>query len=81
MHFADATNSQLYIDMSFSRSLDETTFPYQTWQTLSISPEQYSLSLFNISYQWINNTCYRIILQPKGYIFLYNATITVTTED
>ena len=36
--------------------------------------------MFNISYQNLNSNSYRIIIQPISYIFLYNATFTVTTK-
>jgi len=36
--------------------------------------------MFNVTYKLISGTTYRIILKPLGYIFLYNATFTVTTR-
>ncbi len=36
--------------------------------------------MFDVSYRTISGSTYRIILKPKGYIFLYNATFTVTTK-
>lgn len=36
--------------------------------------------MFSVTYKILGSTSYRIILQPIGYIFLYNATFTVTTE-
>ena len=41
----------------------------------------YTLEMFTFTYQILNTKTYRIIMEPKGYIFLYNATITVTTMD
>jgi hypothetical protein len=38
--------------------------------------------MFNVTPVRLNNGyLYRIIIQPKGYIFLYNATITANTID
>lgn len=36
--------------------------------------------MFDFSYSILSSKSYRITIAPKGYIFLYNATITVTTE-
>lgn len=35
--------------------------------------------MFNVEYTITSNSSYRIILKPKGYIFLYNETVTVKT--
>ena len=37
--------------------------------------------MFTFTYTITSSKSYRIIMEPKGYIFLYNATITVTTMD
>ena len=37
--------------------------------------------MFDFTYVITTPKSYRIIMEPKGYIFLYNATITVTTID
>ncbi len=36
--------------------------------------------MFTVTYTQISGSSYRIILEPKTYIFLYNATFTVTTK-
>lgn len=36
--------------------------------------------MFNATYQNLSTSSYRIILAPKTYIFLYNATFIVTTK-
>ena len=41
---------------------------------------KYDLSMFTVTYDVFSKSAYRIILEPKGYIFLYNATFTVTTN-
>lgn len=37
--------------------------------------------MFNVTYVAMSQSLYRIKLKPKSYIFLYNATFTVTTRD
>jgi hypothetical protein len=37
--------------------------------------------MFNVTYVAVSQSLYRIKLKPKSYIFLYNATFTVTTRD
>jgi len=37
--------------------------------------------MFTFTYQIINPRTYRITMEPKGYIFLYNATIVCTTME
>lgn len=83
MYFPDSTSSMIYVDMKFSEDLDFSTFPYQTFQTFTISSDiyTYTLDMFNFTYQILNGRTYRIIMEPKGYIFLYNATINCTTMD
>lgn len=65
--------------MNFTEDLDFDTFPYKDFQTFSIDNDLYTLDMFNFDYVITSNSSYRIIMQPKGYIFLYNATITCTT--
>jgi hypothetical protein len=81
MYFSDATHQQLYIDMQFSEAMDWTNFSIQTFQNITIDSDMYTLSMLNITYVPLSGTLYRIIIQPKGYIFLYNATITAITMD
>ena len=52
------------------------------FQTISIdnSPEGYTMDMFDVRYVVMSNSLYRIIIEPKGYIFLYNATFRVTTR-
>lgn len=37
--------------------------------------------MFTFSYQILSPRSYRIIMEPKGFIFLYNATVKCTTMD
>ncbi len=82
MYFPEITNSMLYIDMLFSGELDNSTFDKTTFQTISISSKniQYTLDMFTVTYVDLSTSSYRIILEPKTYIFLYNATFTVLTK-
>lgn len=72
----------MYIDLVFSQKIDFTTFDYINFQTLAIDSGNmhYTLDMFDISYKKLTGNSYRIILKPTGYIFLYNATFTVTTR-
>ena len=71
--------SPLIIDMIFSAAIDFTTFPMQTFQTITFENALLSLDAFNVTYTTVDSTTYRITLQPKGYSFLTNESITVTT--
>jgi len=77
MWFPSTTSNQLYIDMTYTLNLDFTTFNYQTFQTVAITNND--INNFYVTYQITGNNSYRIILKPKGFIFLYNETVTVTT--
>lgn len=79
MYFPDITNSVLYIDMLFSGELNTVTLDKTTFQTISISAKniQYTIDMFTVTYVDLSTSAYRIILEPKTYIFLYNATFTV----
>jgi hypothetical protein len=80
MSFSDSTNKKLYIDMDFNRDINFTTFDYVKFQTLSIS--NYDLnSSFYTYYTLTSNSSYRITIEPIGYIFLYNETVTVETVE
>lgn len=37
--------------------------------------------MFHITYQILDSKSYRAIIEPKGYIFLYNASINCKTID
>jgi hypothetical protein len=75
-------STEIYIDMTFTQSLNFTSFNYQNFQTITISSSNmaYTLSMFTVTYKLMSGSAYRISLKPAGYIFLYNATFTVTTE-
>jgi len=60
-------------DLNFSTNFDMTTF--QTIDIEGTSPAEYT-----VSYQQLTNNSYRIYIEPKGYIFLYNKTVTITTK-
>ena len=82
MYFPSVTNDMIYIDMTFTQDINFTTFPWQTFQNITITSKDiaYTLDMFNITYTLLSTNSYRITIQPKTYIFLYNATFTVTTE-
>lgn len=61
--------------------MDFTTFPYKTFQTITIDSDLYTLDMFTFSYEILSPRSYRIIMEPKGYIFLYNATIKCETME
>ena len=60
-------------DLNFSTNFDMTNF--QTIDFEGISPAEYT-----VSYQQLTNNSYRIYIEPKGYIFLYNKTVTITPK-
>jgi hypothetical protein len=51
----------------------------ETFQVITTDSTFITMSMFNISYVQTGLKSYRIILVPKGYIFVYNVTFTVTT--
>ena len=69
----------LYIDMDFTRNIDWNTLDISTFQTVTISNQK--MSSFILDYTVTSNSSYRITVEPKAYIFLYNQTVTVTTID
>jgi hypothetical protein len=81
MYFTDNLNKMIYIDMGFTEDLDFSTFPMETFQTITFSSDLYTLDMFNFVYKEINSSAYRISIEPKGYMFLYNITIDVTTME
>lgn len=83
MYFPSVTSDKIYIDMLFTQPLDFTTFDYLAFQNITITSKniQYTLDMFNVTYTLLTTSSYRITIEPKTYIFLYNATFTVTTQD
>lgn len=82
MYHPSVLNEQVYIDMAFSQPLNHSTFNMTDFQTISIDANSYgyTLDMFSITYSQISTSLYRIYIEPKGYIFLYNATFRVTTN-
>lgn len=82
MYFSNSLNSKIYIDMMFSRNMDFSIFDMANFQDITINSNnmQYTKSMFNFTYQNKSKSFYRITIEPIGYIFLYNATFTVTTR-
>ena len=77
LYFPNSYADQVYADLTFTKELDFSTFDYENFQTISI--EKISSGEYTLSYQILDKYSYRIIIQPKGYIFLYNDTVSVTT--
>lgn len=50
MYFPDVTNQKLYIDIKFTENMNWTDFPYETFQTITINTDMYTLDMFVISY-------------------------------
>ena len=65
--------------MQFTRDLDFATFDMANFQSVSISDQ--NMDSFIITYAQATASSYRITVEPKGYIFLYNSTVSVTTVD
>ena len=84
MYFASSLKQSVYVDMIFSQNIDYSTFDQQSFQTFSIdsgnSGMQYSTDMFTYTYTNLSSKVYRIEVKPKGYIFLYNASLIVTTQ-
>ena len=82
MQFSNSLSSQIYVDLVSSQSLNFSTFDYKNFQTITVTSRnlQYTLDMFDVSYKFLSERSYRIVLKPKGYIFLYNATFTATTK-
>lgn len=82
MYFPTSLSQKMYVDVLFSRAMDFNTFDYVNFQDITISSQEmsYDLSMFTVTYSIRSQMSYRIIIEPKSYIFLYNATFTVTTR-
>jgi hypothetical protein len=54
----------------------------ETFQNITITSQniEYTVDMFTFTYVNISESIYRIVIAPKTYIFLYNATFTVTTK-
>jgi hypothetical protein len=72
-------NNQLYVDMTFTRTMDFSTFDYQNFQSITITNQD--LANYDVTYTITSGLSYRITLQPKGFAFLYNETVNVVTVD
>ena len=83
MYFSSALNEEIYIDFSFTQVLNYSNFDMYTFQNITISATtiEYTMDMFNVTYTNLTASAYRIILKPKTYIFLYNATFTVITME
>lgn len=68
--------------MQFTQELNYSAFDITAFQNITITSQnlQYTLDMYTVTYKNLSTSSYRIILAPKTYIFLYNATFTVTTK-
>ena len=78
MYFPSSFTEILYVDMTFTKDLNFSSFDMTTFQTISIS--SISSSEYTVTYQQLTSSSYRIFVEPIGYIFLYNDTVLVTTK-
>jgi hypothetical protein len=67
--------------MMFTQDLNYSAFDMTSFQNITITSEniQYTANMFTFTYVNLTTSSYRIKIVPKTYIFLYNATFTVTT--
>jgi hypothetical protein len=72
MYFPNTVHNEIYVDITFSQDLDFNTFPYQTFQSFTFDNDLFTIDMFTISFQILTTNIYRVIVQPKRYIFLYN---------
>lgn len=56
--------------MTYTLDLDFNSFNYATFQTVNVANND--IANFDVTYSITGNNSYRIILKPKGFIFLYN---------
>lgn len=71
--------SPLYIELTFTHPMDFTVFPMQTFQNIQFENSALTLSAFSVNYTVIDSYTYRITLQPLGYSFMFNESVTVIT--
>lgn len=71
--------SPLYIDMTFTHPIDFTTFPMMTFQNIQFENSALTLSAFEVNYTVVDGLTYRISLQPLGYSFMFNESVSVIT--
>lgn len=69
----------LHIDITFNHPIDFSTFPYTTFQSITISDPTITLSDFSISYSITSDRSYQIQLQPISNIFSMS-NVTFTTD-
>lgn len=69
----------LLVDIAFTRPIDFSTFPYTTFQTITISDPTISLSQFTVSYIVMSDRSYRIEIKPIDPAFYMN-NVTFTTD-
>lgn len=58
------SSTKLSINIGFDHPIDFATFPYHTFQTITISDPLITLSQFTITYQINSDRSYSIILEP-----------------
>jgi len=64
--------------MVFTKDMDQATFDMEGFQSFTFS-QSFSNGQMNFSYQWINSTSYRVIIQPSGYLLIERCKVEVTT--
>lgn len=78
MYFADSSEGVIYADLFFSKPLNSSSFDQPSFQLFSFSDSTLTNSFFQYDYQWLDTQSYRIIIQPSGYAFINNCTVTMT---
>jgi hypothetical protein len=79
LYFKDSLKNYLYFDLTFSEDLSWGESDIESFTTIQVDDDKIDISYFNVVYTVLSARHYRISLQPKGYIFLYNVTFTFNT--
>ena len=79
VYFKNNLKEELICDLTFQQDLNWNSTDIQNFITITIVDPLITLANFDITYVAVTPKIMRIILSPKGYIFIYNASFTFET--
>ena len=65
--------------MTFTQPMNLSTFPIQSFQTISFEDTAVTIDKFQVTYNIVSNTTYTITLVPIGIVFMRKTPVIVKT--
>ncbi len=82
-YMQNSLNEAVLIDVNFTEAINWDSFQMEEFlpvDQITFSEQVVTSEMFTFTYANVSTSAFRVTMQPKGYIFLYNVTIGFKTR-